>query len=164
MLSEGFTNDKIYEKNGLMQAIRRWKLKNKRIVFTNGCFDLLHYGHLATLSSAAARGDILIVGVNSDVSVQRIKGPQRPIKHEWDRMHCLSALYMIDAVILFHEDTPIRLIELIKPDVLVKGGDYEESDVVGAEWVRSYGGEIVITGLIPGKSSTRLIKRMEKDE
>src|SRR5262245_28410971 len=116
--------DKIYDLPRLIQEIRRWKLKAKKIVFTNGVFDILHEGHIASLSEAAGYADMLIVAVNSDASVKRLKGPARPVNNEQSRALLLASLLMTDAVIIFEEDTPLELIKAVMPDVLVKGGDY----------------------------------------
>jgi len=132
------------------------------VVFTNGCFDLLHQGHVDYLSRARDLGDILVVGLNSDASVRRLKGPTRPVSHEASRAHVLAALSAIDYVVVFEEDTPIQLIQSIKPDILVKGGDYKHDEVVGADFVESYGGHVELLSLVPGESTTRLIERMNK--
>lgn len=132
----------------------------KKIVFTNGCFDLFHYGHLEFLVDAKSKGDILIVGLNSDLSIKRIKNKYRPIINEIQRFKILNAIRYVDYVILFEEDTPIELIEKIKPDVLVKGGDYKEGEVVGADYVRRYGGEVFITPLVAGVSTSQIIEKI----
>jgi D-beta-D-heptose 7-phosphate kinase/D-beta-D-heptose 1-phosphate adenosyltransferase len=131
----------------------------KTIAFTNGCFDILHEGHIASLSEAAATADILIVGLNADSSVQKLKGPARPINKEHSRAVLMASLCMIDAVILFKEDTPKNLIETIKPDVLVKGGDYKIEDIAGAKEVISWGGKVIINPILPGFSTTDIINR-----
>jgi len=131
-----------------------------RVVFTNGVFDLLHPGHIDVLLGARARGDALLVGVNSDSSVRRLKGPERPIRNEAERCYVLAALEMVDAVVVFDEDTPLELIVALEPDVLVKGGDYTEASIVGAREVRSWGGEVVVIPLTPGHSTTATVERM----
>ena len=134
----------------------RWKFFGKKIVFTNGCFDLLHAGHIESLSQAASFGDILIVGLNNDASVKRLKGESRPIQQEQNRATLLASLYMVDAVVLFEEDTPLELIKKIMPDVLVKGGDYAPETIVGAKEVIANGGKVEIIPLVPGLSTTNL--------
>jgi D-beta-D-heptose 7-phosphate kinase/D-beta-D-heptose 1-phosphate adenosyltransferase len=131
------------------------------VVFTNGCFDVLHAGHVSLLERAASEGDMLVVGLNSDASVTRLKGAGRPINTQMDRARVLSALKCVDAVVAFTEDTPIELIRSIRPDSLVKGGDYDESRVVGAEFVRSYGGSVVLADVVPGRSTTATVARMQ---
>jgi len=128
----------------------------RKIVFTNGCFDLLHVGHVTYLAEAASYGDVLVVGVNSDASVRELKGPRRPVITQQDRASLLAALACVDAVIVFDESTPHRLLETLRPDVLVKGGTYAPHEVVGREVVESYGGEIRVTGAVDGISTTRI--------
>lgn len=139
------------------------KLKNnfqsKKIVFTNGCFDILHLGHVHYLSSAKDLGDILIIGLNSDASVKRLKGENRPINAQYARALLLAALQFVDFVIVFDEDTPLNLIQQITPHILVKGGDYQQENIVGADWVLSHGGKVEIVDFIEGYSSTNLIKK-----
>ena len=146
----------------ILQWKERWKLTSKKVVFTNGVFDLLHAGHIHTLKQAASFGDILIVGVNSDASVKRLKGESRPVHCMEDRIEILSSLEMVDAVMVFEEDTPLQLIKKIMPDVLVKGGDYSVETIVGANEVLAAGGKVEIIPLIPGKSSTSLIDKITK--
>lgn len=130
-------------------------------VFTNGCFDLLHPGHLAYLKEAKALGKSLIIGLNSDRSVQAIKGPKRPINPENDRAQMLSHLKMVDAVIYFHENTPLKLIEILAPDIYVKGGDYQKESLPETPIVEHYGGKVHILSFIPGHSSTSIIQRIQ---
>jgi len=132
-----------------------------KIVFTNGCFDILHVGHARYLRDARALGDILVVGLNSDASVSRIKGPERPIQHESDRGELLSSLAAVDFVVLFNEDTPLELIEAVQPDVLVKGGDWPVNSIVGASYVLAKGGEVKALPFHPGHSTTKLLERMK---
>ncbi|MDB5226290.1 MAG: rfaE bifunctional protein [Bacteroidota bacterium] len=132
--------------------------KNKKIVFTNGCFDLLHEGHLHLLREAKKLGDILIVAVNDDASVKRLKGEKRPVENLETRMKKLSQLNVVDAVISFDEDTPLELIQKIEPDILVKGNDYKEEDVVGGELVKKCGGKVVLIPLLDGFSTTASLK------
>jgi D-beta-D-heptose 7-phosphate kinase/D-beta-D-heptose 1-phosphate adenosyltransferase len=130
------------------------------VVFTNGVFDLLHPGHIDVLLGARAQGKSLVVGVNSDQSVKRLKGPSRPIRNAGERCYVLAALEAVDAVVTFEEDTPRELINVVRPDVLVKGGDYTEDSVVGASEVRGWGGRVVIIPLTPGHSTTSTIERL----
>jgi len=129
-------------------------------VFTNGVFDLLHPGHVDVLLGARRTGDALIVAVNSDDSVRRLKGPSRPIRGEAERAYVLAAFEMVDCVVLFDQDTPLELIERLRPDVLVKGGDYTEDTIVGASQVRSWGGTVVLVPLTPGQSTTNIIRTL----
>ncbi len=131
-----------------------------RVVFTNGVFDLLHPGHVDILRAARAAGDALVVGVNSDASVRRLKGPTRPVRTAADRVYVLGALEMVDAVTVFDQDTPLELVRHISPDVIVKGGDYSESTIVGAAEVRARGGEVVVVPLTPGQSTTSIIEAL----
>ncbi len=140
--------------------IQKWKHRGNRIVFTNGCFDLLHPGHISLLTQAKQAGDRLILGLNTDHSVQRLKGLTRPIQKERDRAFVLSSLQSIDLIVLFDEDTPFELIQALKPDVLVKGSDYALDQVVGASFVQSYGGEVLLIPLIEGKSTTHIVSKM----
>ncbi len=144
----------------LPRLLAEWRAEKKRVVFTNGCFDLLHAGHVAYLREARSRGDVLIVGVNDDQSVRRLKGEGRPINPLEDRLIVLAALEMVDAVVAFGEDTPGALIEEITPDVLVKGEDWSEKGVVGREWVERHGGEVVLARLLPGRSTSAILERM----
>ncbi len=130
-----------------------------RIVFTNGCFDLLHRGHIYYLSKARELGDLLVIGLNSDASVSRLKGPGRPLNPVQARAEVLAALAMVDYIIIFDEDTPINLISEIRPDILVKGGDYKKEEIVGYEEVVSRGGEVVTIPILTGYSTTSLIKK-----
>lgn len=144
----------------LDQLIREWKLANKKIVFTNGCFDLLHPGHIYYLNEAAALGDKLVVGLNTDASVRQLKGSDRPINDEGFRKKMLEGLRAVNYVELFSEETPLKLIEAIKPDTLVKGGDYVIETVVGADLVLSYGGEVRILSFLEGYSSSSIIQKI----
>ncbi len=134
--------------------------RGERIVFTNGCFDLVHSGHLLYLRAARSLGDCLVVGLNSDQSVQRIKGPTRPVLPQQDRALLLDSLRFVDYVVLFDEDTPEQLIREIRPDILVKGGDYRPHQIAGASFVTSYGGSVVLLPYIEGKSTTAIIARI----
>lgn len=137
------------------------RMMGKKIVFTNGVFDILHFGHIDYLTEAKALGDVLIVGVNSDSSVKKYKSPSRPIQGEQDRLHIVAALKPVDYVIMFDEETPEKLIKLVRPDILVKGADYAESEIVGAEFVKSYGGKVHRIELAPGRSTTAIIKKIK---
>lgn len=141
----------------IIESIKAEKAKGKKIVFTNGCFDILHRGHVTYLQQARALGDILIVGINSDASVKRLKGPERPVNMLEDRAYVLSALKPVDFVIPFDEDIPLNLINLIMPDILVKGGDYTIDRIVGAQEVISNGGRVEIIPFVPGKSTSSII-------
>lgn len=153
------TRQKILTWEALDSWLAYWRFLEQRIVFTNGCFDILHLGHVTYLEEAAKLGDVLIVGLNSDDSVRRLKGPMRPIQPQEARARILAALEFVEAVVIFEEDTPLRLIEKVSPDVLVKGGDYTVDTVVGADFVRSRGGEVVILPLVEGYSTTQLIEK-----
>ncbi len=156
-------NRKIFFRSALTARSNDWHNAGRRTVFTNGCFDLLHAGHLSLLHDAARCGDILIVAINSDASVRRLKGPTRPIMPEHERAVHLAALACVDAVIIFDEETPLEVLRAIRPDVLVKGQDYRIEDVVGRELVEGYGGRVVLMRLLPEKSTTALIDRIAAD-
>ena len=153
--------DKIFTLTELKPQVKRWRLTNKKIVFTNGVFDMLHEGHIASLSEAALYGHILIVGINADASVKRLKGESRPVNNEGSRILLMASLVMVDAVILFEEDTPLNLITALLPDVLVKGGDYTLEQIVGAKEVMGNGGEVKIVPILEGFSTTGIIERMK---
>ncbi|MBA3557032.1 MAG: D-glycero-beta-D-manno-heptose 1-phosphate adenylyltransferase [Gemmatimonadaceae bacterium] len=143
------------------EAARVWRGSVPgRVVFTNGVFDLLHPGHIDVISGARAKGDALVVGVNSDASVARLKGPERPLRRQDDRAYVIASLEAVDAVAIFDEQTPLELIRVLKPDVLAKGGDYSPETIVGRQDVESWGGEVVVIPLTPGQSTTSIIKRM----
>lgn len=145
----------------LEEKLRQWRDDGQRIVFTNGCFDILHPGHIAMLRQSAALGDRLIVGLNSDASVRRLKGPERPIQNEQSRATLLNALEFVDAVIIFEEDTPEHLVRAIKPDILAKGSDYRVEDIAGAEFVQSHGGRVELVPLVAGFSTTDIARRIQ---
>jgi rfaE bifunctional protein nucleotidyltransferase chain/domain len=147
-----FTNDEI------KQEVKRIRLKSKTIAFTNGVFDIVHEGHIAVLSEAASFADVLIVGVNSDASVKKLKGENRPINNENSRALIIASLIMVDAVVIFNEETPIELIKIIQPEVLVKGGDYTLETMVGAKEVLGSGGKVEIVPIREGFSTTGIIK------
>ncbi len=151
---------KICDLPQLLQKVIAWKKNKQKIVFTNGCFDLLHAGHVTYLEAAKKRGDILILGLNTDRSVSALKGPTRPVVNENDRARVLAALESVDAVVLFDEDTPLNLINALKPDVIAKGSDYTADQVVGGREVESWGGEIALIDLVAGRSTSNIIKKM----
>lgn len=154
--------NKIMDKASLSRFCHSQKVKGRRIVFTNGCFDILHHGHIDLLAKAADEGEILVVGLNTDSSVKKLKGSERPINHETDRALLLASLLCVDSVCLFEEDTPLELIKLIQPDVLVKGGDYTLANIIGANEVKLYGGEVVIVPFVSGYSSSNTIELIKK--
>ena len=153
---------KILSEDNLNILINEWREKNQKIVFTNGCFDLLHLGHIDYLAKAKDLGDKLIIGVNTDDSVRRLKGVYRPLQDENSRLHILAALEFVDAVILFNEDTPYELIKKIQPDVLVKGADYKIEDIVGYDIVTSRGGSVKKIEYLEGYSTTSIEQRILK--
>jgi D-beta-D-heptose 7-phosphate kinase/D-beta-D-heptose 1-phosphate adenosyltransferase len=153
---------KILNPHQLQQTLYRWRKFGKiKIAFTNGCFDILHAGHIHSLSQAASFADVLIVGLNSDASTKKLKGENRPINNEQNRALILASLVMVDAVVLFDEDTPHELIKSILPDVLVKGGDYTIDTIVGAKEVMANGGRVEIIPLVEGLSTTSILKKIE---
>lgn len=152
--------DKICSLDTLQLKVQQWRALGDKIVFTNGCFDLLHAGHVTYLEAASKLGHRLVLGLNTDRSVSALKGPTRPVIHEQDRARVLAALESIDAVILFDEDTPLQLIQAIRPDVLVKGSDYTEAQVVGGELVKSWGGHVALVDIVAGRSTSNIIKKL----
>ncbi len=143
------------------EGARYWRERQTgRVVFTNGVFDLLHPGHVDVLLGARRAGDRLVVGLNSDASVRRLKGPERPVRNEAERAYVLAALEMVDCVVVFEQDTPLELIRTLRPDVLVKGGDYTEQTIVGATDVRGWGGDVRVIPLTPGQSTTSIIRKL----
>ena len=153
--------EKIFSLAELQKQVIRWRLKNKTIVFTNGVFDILHKGHIASLTEAAGFGDVLIAGINADASVKRLKGSTRPVNNEQARALLLASLIMTDAIILFEEDTPLNLIRAIMPDVLVKGGDYRIDQIAGAKEVIENGGQVKLARIVDGISTTAIIEKMK---
>ena len=153
---------KILDAHHLQQELMRWRKFGKKVAFTNGCFDILHAGHIYSLSQAASFADVLIVGLNSDASTKRLKGENRPVNNEENRALLLASLVMVDAVVLFDEDTPFELISSVMPDVLVKGGDYNVDTIVGAKEVMANGGTVEIIPLVEGLSTTSLIQKIER--
>ena len=151
---------KIYDRAGLIMKCNSLRATGKTIVFTNGCFDILHHGHLDLLARAADLGHALVVGVNTDASVKRLKGHERPVNTEADRCFQLASLLCTDAICMFDEDTPETLIQAVRPDVLVKGGDYNINTIVGAPFVQHYGGRVEIIPFVTGYSTSNLIARI----
>ncbi|NQT47046.1 MAG: D-glycero-beta-D-manno-heptose 1-phosphate adenylyltransferase [Candidatus Omnitrophica bacterium] len=156
--------EKIKDISGLKVAIKKARLDKKRIVFTNGCFDILHKGHIQLLTQAKEKGDLLIVAVNSDSSIRRIKGRKRPLTKEGDRTEVLAALEMVDNVVLFNEETPAAIIREVSPDILVKGGDWKEEEIVGADFVKSKGGEVYSLPYLKGYSTSSLITKIQEEK
>ena len=153
-------SDKIKTQKELKRIIAYLRKQSKKIVFTNGCFDILHYGHIKYLQDTKGLADVLVLGLNSDSSVKKIKGLARPINKQLDRARVLSALSCVDYLTIFSEDTPLRLIRLIQPDVLVKGGDWQTEKIVGADFVKARGGKVLAIPYIKGYSTTKLINKI----
>ena len=154
-------NDKIFHSRESLVKVRdQWKHRQEKVVFTNGCFDILHLGHMDYLSKAADLGERLIIGVNTDASVSKIKGPNRPIIEEVTRLTKLASFAFVDGVILFDEETPMELIKSVRPDVLVKGGDYKISTIVGADFVKQNGGNVIVIPFLEDHSSTNYINKI----
>jgi rfaE bifunctional protein nucleotidyltransferase chain/domain len=153
--------DKIIDRETLVRVCAGWKVNGHKIIFTNGCFDILHQGHIKLLLSAAELGGKLILGLNTDASVKKLKGENRPINDEQSRALVMASQLFIDAICFFGEDTPLELIETIKPDVIVKGGDYTPETVVGNDFIKTYGGEVVIIPTMEGFSTTNTIGKMK---
>ncbi len=151
---------KIYTHDSIARQAEAWRTAGKRIVFTNGCFDLLHYGHLHYLAEAADLADCLVVGLNSADSVRRLKGPHRPINDEITRLHALAAMEFVAGVVVFDEDTPLQLIGCVQPDVLVKGGDWRPEQIVGADLVLARGGKVLSLPFVDGYSTTAIERRI----
>ena len=148
----------------IIQEIEKEKKQGKRIVFTNGCFDIIHVGHVTYLTKAKELGDILVIGLNSDSSVKKLKGPSRPINNQKDRELVLAALRFVDYILIFEEETPLNLIKSLSPDIIVKGGDYKEEEVVGGKYIINKGGKVIIIPFVEGKSTTNIINKMKSDE
>ena len=155
--------DKILDDKSLEEKLKLWSEEGKTIVFSNGCFDILHRGHVEYLSKAADLGDVLIIGLNTDASVKRIKGPSRPVNDEKARAAVLAALEFVDAIMFFDEDTPYNLIKRVQPDVLVKGKDYKAEDIVGYDIVINKGGKVETIELVEGFSTTNTINKMKHE-
>jgi len=155
-------NKIIKEPQQLDGILQQWARENKSIVFTNGCFDLLHRGHIEYLSKAADFGDVLVIGLNSDDSVSRLKGPHRPIQDEISRAHIMAALEFVDLVVYFNEDTPYELIQKVLPDVLVKGADYKAEDIIGYDIVKAKGGKVETIDFLAGHSTSAIEEKIKK--
>ncbi|GAA4754008.1 D-glycero-beta-D-manno-heptose 1-phosphate adenylyltransferase [Flavisolibacter ginsenosidimutans] len=160
MKEEQNLQTKISHLSDLQQKVTQWKSEGKTVAFTNGCFDILHAGHIASLQEAAQQGDKLIVALNADSSVKALKGESRPVNNENARAVVVAALGMVDAVVVFSEPTPKELIIALKPDVLVKGGDYKVEDIAGAKEVLNWGGKVIINPIVEGYSTTLIIEKM----
>lgn len=156
-------NNKIFLIKELKTKLSIWRENGEKIIFTNGCFDIIHKGHIQVLANTADLGDRLIIGLNSDISVQKLKGLNRPIVEEDARAFLLASLNFVDAVVLFSEETPINLITTLKPNVLAKGGDYAISSVVGYKEVKEYNGEVIIVPFVDGFSSTSIIEKIKNN-
>jgi len=145
----------------LQRRISQWRVLNKKIAFTNGCFDILHAGHIASLTEAARQAAYLVVAINADISIKGLKGENRPVNDENSRALVIAALAMVDAVIIFSEPTPKELIVEIRPDVLIKGGDYKVEDIAGAKEVIAWGGKVVLNPIVEGYSTTSIINKLQ---
>ena len=156
------TGDKIKNLEHAKEQVQQWKTQGKKIAFTNGCFDLLHLGHVDYLEKARALGDKLILGLNSDSSVSRFKGQNRPIQNQNSRARVLAALQFVDLVVFFNEDTPLNLITEIQPDILVKGSDYLAENIVGADVVKRNGGVVKTIDFIPGYSTSKIVEKIKR--
>ena len=155
--------NKIFNKNNLLEKLEIWRKGNKKIVFTNGCFDLIHLGHIEVLARSADLGDILIIGVNTDLSIKELKGNNRPIIEQNSRAQQLASLEFVDAVILFNEQTPLELIKVIKPNIITKGGDYTSEQVIGNEIAVKNEGEVIIIPLTQGYSTTFILDKIKNE-
>lgn len=162
MRTSNSIRDKIIPVAQLERRLAQWRLLDKTVAFTNGCFDILHAGHITALTEAASHADYLVVGLNSDTSVRKLKGENRPVNDELSRALLLASLSMVDVVVLFSEDTPLELIKIVQPDFLIKGGDYKIEDIAGAKEVIAWGGNVIINPIVPGFSTTSLIKKFSK--
>ncbi|MCD4680613.1 MAG: D-glycero-beta-D-manno-heptose 1-phosphate adenylyltransferase [Bacteroidales bacterium] len=151
---------KIFTFKSLAQQLGKWRALKKSIVFTNGCFDIIHLGHIDYLSKSADEGDILIIGLNTDGSVRKLKGRNRPVIEERSRSFILASLHFVDAVVLFDEETPFKLIKLVQPDVLIKGSDYPVNEIIGSDIVLNKGGEVKTIDFLPGYSTTDIINKI----
>jgi len=161
-ITEQLTSSKILSLPQAIEQAAQWRIQGQRIVFTNGCFDIVHLGHIDYLEKARALGDRLVLGLNTDASVSRIKGPLRPVVNEYARSRMMAAMAFIDLVVLFDEPTPKELIEAIQPDILVKGDDYTVATIVGAHFVLANGGTVETIPLVKGYSTTSLIERIKQ--
>lgn len=160
MNSSDIIRSKILDKQSLGKRLNLWRFKEQKIVFTNGCFDILHQGHIHLLTKASESGDVLIVALNSDNSIRNLKGINRPLQDGATRARLLASLFYVNAVVLFDEDTPAELIKLVSPDVLVKGGDYIIENIVGADWVIQQGGKVEVVPLLDGYSTSNIEEKL----
>ncbi|MBS1542156.1 MAG: D-glycero-beta-D-manno-heptose 1-phosphate adenylyltransferase [Bacteroidetes bacterium] len=156
------SSDKIKDLTAARRIVEDWKARGEKVVFTNGCFDILHLGHVDYLEKARALGDRLVLGLNTDASVGRFKGPSRPIQDQHSRARVLSSLQFVDLVVFFDEDTPIQLISTLLPNVLVKGSDYLAENIVGADVVKQAGGEVKTLDFVPGYSTSKIVEKIKK--
>ncbi|MDI9858816.1 MULTISPECIES: D-glycero-beta-D-manno-heptose 1-phosphate adenylyltransferase [Bacteroidota] len=156
------TQDKICTLEQAINQVEKWQSEGKKIVFTNGCFDIVHLGHIDYLEKARKLGDKLVLGLNTDASVNRLKGPTRPVVNEYARSRMMAAFEFVDTVILFDEPTPLQVIEQVKPDILVKGDDYTVENIVGSDFVLAKGGEVKTISLVEGYSTTSLIQKIKQ--
>lgn len=156
--------DKILSREAVSQQVKKWQSEGQKVVFTNGCFDILHIGHVDYLEKARELGDKLVLGLNTDASVSRIKGPERPIVNEESRSRVIAALGFVDAVTFFDEETPKELIESVKPDILVKGNDYLAENIVGADFVIKNGGEVKTIPLVVGFSTSNIVNKIKNQK
>src|ERR1043166_2041217 len=154
--------DKIREASEARKKVAEWKSKGERVVFTNGCFDILHLGHVDYLEKARNLGDKLVIGLNTDSSVSRFKGPERPLQDQHSRARILASMQFVDLVVFFDEDTPINLISQLVPNILVKGSDYLAENIVGADVVKKNGGEVKTIDFVPGYSTTRIVEKIKR--
>ncbi|MCP2042903.1 D-glycero-beta-D-manno-heptose 1-phosphate adenylyltransferase [Pontibacter sp. HSC-36F09] len=155
------SKDKILSLSDLQEQVQAWRNQGQKIVFTNGCFDILHLGHVDYLEKARQLGDKLVLGLNTDASINRIKGPSRPLQDEMSRARVMASLLFVDAVVFFDEDTPLELIKAVQPDILVKGDDYTIENIVGQDVVTARGGEVKTIPLVKGYSTTNVVKKIE---
>lgn len=156
-----YINSKILDEESLIRQLAIWRFLSKKIVFTNGCFDIIHLGHIVYLSRAKDLGDILLIGLNTDDSVKRLKGNNRPVNNEQERAMLLASLRFVDGIILFSEDTPYELIKKTEPDILVKGSDYKKDEIVGADIIKKYGGELVTIDFLEGYSTSSVLDKIK---
>lgn len=156
--------NKIMTRENAKVQIKKWQNKGEKVVFTNGCFDILHAGHIRYLSKAKSIGDHLVIGLNTDNSVKKLKGTNRPLQNEQDRALILAGLKAVDLVVLFGEDTPLEIITFLKPDILVKGSDYSIDNIVGAKEIVQWGGKVETIEFVNGKSTSLIIEKLEKNE
>lgn len=151
---------KIKSVSSLNKLRNQWRRQNKKVVFTNGCFDVLHFGHVSYLRKARSLGNVLVVGLNTDASIRKLKGPSRPVNSQKDRSEILAELASVDAVVFFSENTPEALIQKLRPDVLVKGADWKESEIIGGKFVTAYGGQVQRIKFEPGRSTSKILEKL----